>query len=105
MKNKSSTDTWNSGKIWVVYQTPSAGTQIDIGLDPAGINGTAVTIANETTAPVGVVFSHPTTEGTSIAIGNLTAGDYQAIWLKRIVSSGASASQDDYVEVRLKGTT
>ena len=58
-----------------------------IGLDPAGINGVATTIVDEETAPGGVVFdASATSEGAAISIGNLTPGDFQAVWIRRSVT-------------------
>ena len=71
----------------------AAGTTIAIGLDPAGINGTATTIANESTPPAAVVFTSPTSS-PGLAIGNLTPGDFQAIWIRRVTSRASQAPDD-----------
>ena len=49
--------TYLAPKIWIQTNTPSADTTVDIGLGTSAVNGTEQTVANETTAPVGVTFS------------------------------------------------
>lgn len=87
------------------FQSIPAITGIAMGLDPAGINGTAVTIVDEDTAPAGVSFSTPEDAGAGLAIGDLTAGDFQAIWLRRIVAPGAVSNPLDSTIVRVQGDT
>jgi hypothetical protein len=82
--NKHATDTAVGVTVWVSQNTP-AGDEIDIGLGTAAIGATEQTIGNETTAPSGVTFSHPITYGTGLAIGNIAAGSYKALWQRRIV--------------------
>lgn len=101
-------DTWFSVDVWVQTDTPSAGTEIDIGLDPAGAGngvstGVATTVANETTAPGGVVFTHPTSS-PGVSIGDLTAGQCAAVWLRRTVTAGATAAVIDNVLLRHNGS-
>jgi hypothetical protein len=102
--NTSDTDSADFA-VYIGVETPSADTQIDIGLDPAGVGdgistGVATTIANESTAPAGVTFSHPTDVGSALSIGTLGPGDAQAIWVKRVVSSSAASSPRDDVSIR-----
>lgn len=80
-------------------------TGIAMGLDPAGVNGTATTIANEDAVPGGVAFTIPETAGAGLAIGDLTAGDFQAIWVRRTVAPGAASNPLDSTTVRVQGDT
>ena len=80
-----------SGKLWIDANTPGLDT-IAIGLDPAGAGGTAATTANETTAPAGVTFTAPTTEGTALSIGNLTTSQSYPFWIQEIVPSGCTVA-------------
>ena len=82
-------------KIWITMQPGDSGTMLAIGVDPAGVNGTAVTVADEDTAPVGPVFTAPVTEGTAIIVGNLTPGDFAAVWVRRTVPTNELASETD----------
>lgn len=62
----------------------------EIALGAAGKNGSETEIANEDTAPSGPSF------GTGeISLGTLAAGDFYPIWIKRIVSAGATAATPD----------
>jgi hypothetical protein len=93
--------------VWLVSNTPSLTTSISIGLDPAGKNGTAVTIANELAAPVGVTFTAPSTKSTGLALAGTpyVQNDYAAIWLKRVVDAGTSSATTDPATIRVEGDT
>lgn len=106
VKNTNSTDSLETTIAWISTDNTGSYTDISIGLDPAGISGTATTVANESTAPSGVTFSSPTTEGSALAIGTLAAGQYQAIWLKRVVTPSTSGAVIGlYSTVAVKGFT
>lgn len=104
LRNTHATDTINSVAIYITSNTPSATTKVQIGLDPAGIGGTAATIANENTAPAGVTFSDAATVGAALAIGTLDAGEAQAIWIKREVTAGTTSAPSDPFTLRMTGT-
>lgn len=95
LHNANATDLMTNAVAFVSANTPLAGTTIDIGVGTAAINGTEQTVANESTAPVGVSFSAPTTADTGIALGNIPAGQHKAIWLRRTVTAGAGSSPSD----------
>lgn len=106
----SPSQTLQSAKVWIQTNTPSADTTIAIGLGSQGVNGQAPAIANESTAPPtgspdGVTFSTPTDEGTSLSIGDLAQGAYQAIWIRRTINSAAAAYNGDGATLRVKGDT
>lgn len=102
VENTNSTDTLTLGEIFINTNTPSADSDVSIGLDPAGVNGTAVTIANESAAPVGVTFSQPLT-GSPLSLGTLAPGDHYAIWVERVISPGAAAINNDNVQLTVRG--
>lgn len=107
--NGHATDGLSSGKMWISANTPSAGTEIAIGLDPAGVGdgdttGEAATIADEETAPVGVTFSSPSTEGASLAIAAMAAQEGFALWVRRTVTTDTEAASDDPFTLTFKGT-
>jgi len=108
--NTNDTDTLSSAVVYIGNQTTSADTSLEIGLDPAGIGdgmttGVATTVANDTTAPSGVTFSAPSTPGTGLSIGNLDAGEAQAIWVKLIVNSSAASTSMDAASINVEGTS
>lgn len=103
--NNHGTLTMQSAKIWIVTNTPSTDTSIEIALGSSAVNGTEQTIADETTAPTGVTFSAPASEGAALSIGDIPAGQHKAVWIKRIVNAGAAAYNDDQATIRVKCDT
>lgn len=97
--------TLEAAKAFIQTNTPSTDTDVAIGLDPAGINGTAATPATENDAPAGVSFSQPSTYVGGLSIGNLAVGDFQAIWVRRTVGAGAAAYNNDGATIRVQGET
>lgn len=104
-----STEKLEAAVLFVATNTPSPGTHISIGIDPAGINGTAVTIPDEDTAPAGVMFDHsppPTSIGTGLVLDSpseLESGDFVAVWLRRVVNPSTAALANDTCQVTLYG--
>ncbi len=84
--------------------TPSPGTDVDIGLGTAAIGGTEPAVADEGTAPAGVVWSLLSATDTA-AIGDLAPGAHKAVWFRRAVSAGASAYGGDGVVWSWSGET
>jgi hypothetical protein len=83
------------GKLYVLQDSTSANTAMSIGLDPSGKNGTATTIATEGDAPAGVTFTAPTSKATGLSIPDLLPGDWINVWVKRVVTAGMAAIDDD----------
>lgn len=81
--------------VWISAETASADSIIDIGIDPAGRNGTATTIASEQDAPAGVTFSHPTANWDGLK-AELARSDVLPIWLRRTITAGAAATDDSF---------
>jgi hypothetical protein len=105
VKNTHGSLTLQSAKVWIATQTPSADTSIEIGLAAAAVNATETAVANENTAPASVTFSTAANEGAALSIGNIPNGQYKGIWIKRIVSAGASAANDDSYVLSYAGDT
>lgn len=105
VKNAHGTLTWQNVVIWINTETPSSDTLIDIALADEGVNVTMETIGNESTAPTGPSFTHPTNKGAGLAIGNMAAGEFMGIWVKRVISSAAAAANADAAVLRCEGET
>lgn len=107
IKNTNATLTLEGVKLWISIDNSGADSDIELALDNCGINGTASIIANETTAPTQIVsaFSAHASEDTSISIGNLAAGQHQAVWVKRIIYAGAQSVNNANVTLIVKGDT
>lgn len=91
--------------LWIQQETPSADTLVNLALAGEGLNGTMETVADEDTAPVGEVFTHPTTKGAGLSLGNVPAGQHYGIWVQRIVSAAAAAANADNAVLRVEGET
>lgn len=93
--------------VWISSNTPSSSSEIYIGIGSGGKNATAVTIANELTAPAGVSFSYPSTKGTALALPSqpYVQNDYVAIWIKRVITALAPSASSDPATIRVEGDT
>jgi hypothetical protein len=104
VRNEHATLTHENVVAWLSAEIAN-GASIQIGIDPAGVNGTATTIGDEGSAPAGVSFNAPTTQATGDAIGNMAPNAYQGVWLKRTVGAGTNALDPDGVDVAFGGDT
>lgn len=92
---------------YLVAET-AGGANIAIGADPtapspvgqAGVQ--AIEVADENTAPAGVVFTSPTTYVTGVALGTIPAGQCKALWIRRTATASA-ALPNDGVTIRITG--
>lgn len=97
VKNNHGTLTALGTKVWVQTQTPSADTDVAIGLGTSAVNGNEQTVADENTAPAGVTFTAPASFAAGLTIGDLTPGQTKAVWVKRTVNAGAAPTADSFV--------
>lgn len=95
LHNANATDPMINAKMWVQSDTPLAGTALEIGVGAAVVNATETAIADEATAPAGVVFSAPASAGAGLSLGTILAGQHKSIWFKRNVTAGAGSSTND----------
>lgn len=93
-----------SAVLWIATNAPNANVNCAIGLDPAGKNATATTVADESSAPGGVVFTEPDS-GSPFALGDLEDDDYYGFWIRRVVTAGAPASAADSLILGFNGAT
>ena len=91
-------------KVWIQANTPSGDTDVAIGLGSSAVNGTEQTVVDESTAPTGVTFSQPTTFAGGLSIGDIPFGQHKAVWVRRVVNSGAAAYADSFT-LRVQGDT
>ena len=97
--------TLNGAVVWIQSNTPSPDDSMQIALADEGANVTMETIANENTAPVGPVFSTAINKASGLSLGSLAAGQRYGIWLKRIVTAGANAFNNNAATFRVEGDT
>jgi hypothetical protein len=60
------------------------------GFDSVGTQ----TIANDTTAPIGITFTEPT-QASQLSLANMAAAGTHRIWIRRTVDQGAANLNDD----------
>lgn len=106
VKNAHGSLTLTSAVIWISSNTTSTNDEVDIAIGSSAVNGTEQTIANESTAPTGgVTFSHPTTFGAGLSLGNLPFGQHRAVWLRRTVDASAGAKDNNAYTLSVQGET
>lgn len=107
--NAHATLTFTNAKIWIAQLTASADDEVDIGLDPAAIGSDSAINVTEsptgTSAPGGVTFTRPITEGTAITIGDIPALSKKAFWIKRVVNASANAYTNNSFKIQSSGET
>lgn len=110
LHNSHATASWTGIKIWLQSEV-AGGASIAIAIDDiaasaiGSASAQAAEIATEGDAPSGVgAFSSPTSEGAGLTLGDLTAGQCRAVWLRRTAANTASLANDG-VTLRAKGDT
>lgn len=98
--------TLSSAVLWIVSSTTSADTNIAIAQATNGTSSAIVSTANEGTAP-GVVgsFVEATTKATGVTLGNIAAGAWVGIWIRRTVAVSTVAYSSDTATIRIEGDT
>lgn len=105
LRNSHTLETLENAVVYISPNTSSPGTEVFIGVDPAGIDGEAATIADEDTPPSGVTFIHsppPEDQGTGLPLGDLAPGEVIAVWVRRVVNPGTSPTSDSFT-LRVQG--
>jgi hypothetical protein len=105
VKNTHAILTLYYASVWIASNTPSSSTNVEIGLGTSAIGVTEPAVDNESTAPTSVTFSTAAGQSNKLTIGDMAAGSYKAIWIKRTVSANASAYNNDNVVITVKGGT
>jgi archaellum component FlaG (FlaF/FlaG flagellin family) len=102
VKNTHGSIALQSAVLWIV--TDANPGDIAIALGGEGKNGTAETVANENTAPVGESFTSPASKGAGLSLGTLNAGDTYPIWVRRTIPASTGAANDSFT-IRVEGDT
>lgn len=105
VKNISSRSVLANSKVWINSNTPSSSSVIGIGLGTSAVDGTEQTIGTEGTAPSGVSFQDTVGIANALAIGTLNAGQHKAVWVRRVISVGASGYPNDTFTIAFGGDT
>ena len=105
VKNNHGSLTWQTVKAWISSLTTSTDDELAIALADEGLNAAMETITNESTAPTGPSFSTPTTKATGLSLGNIPFSQYYGIWVRRTVTAGASAIDNNAGTLSCEGDT
>ena len=103
-ENSNGSLTWTDPVFWIESQTSSGDTTVNIAIADEAKNTAIEVIANETTAPVGPVFTAPANKAAGIAIGSLDSTDFRGHWVEYIVNGGATTVLDQYT-IKAEGDT
>lgn len=107
--NAHATLTLQSAVVWLSAEV-SGGANAAISVDTTAASAVgsasaqAKEVVDESTAPTSQTFSSPTTKGTGLSIGDLTAGQVRAIWIRRTATNSAALNNDG-VTLRVEGDT
>jgi len=101
--NSHATLTLYDAKAWLTSNTPSATTDVKIGLGTSVQGAQEQTVANETTKPTGVTFTAPSTKSTGISLGDIPPGGSRFIWFERTVGAETAALSSDPFVLRVEG--
>lgn len=94
--NNHGTLTMLGTRVWIQTQTPSADTDVAIGLGTSAVNGVEPVAADENTAPAGVTFSQPASFAGGLVIGDIPPGHHKAVWVRRTINAAAAAASDNF---------
>lgn len=101
------TGTLADAKIYHSSDSASSSDILDLAIADEAINVSMEVIANESTAPVGPVFSHPASYAGGIAINSTTglaANDERGVWVRRSITAAAPSGSISN-SLKVEGTT
>lgn len=99
--NNNASNVAQSCSLYIASEV-SGGASIALGADTtaASAKGSAsaqgLTIANDATAPAGVTFSAPTTDGAGISLGDIAVAFVKLIWIRRTAANSSALSADGF---------
>ena len=102
IRNDHATLTLQNPAYKITVQTTHAFTSFEIAIATEAVNATMATIANESTAPAGVTWT--SVVDNPLAFANLAPAARKGLWIKRIVTAGATAASDSGT-IRVEGET
>ena len=93
VKNSNTTTGVNNLSQWIYKPPTNPNIGVQIGKDPAGVNGTAQTIPNQTTKPTGITFSSINTETVdqNTLISALDHDQYFPMWCRVYGNKGIAS--------------
>lgn len=101
------TGTLTDARIYHSADSGNSSDVIDIAIADEAVNVSMETIANESTAPTGPTFSHPTNYAGGIQLNGgtgLAANDERGVWVRRTISASAPSGSISNT-LKVEGTT
>lgn len=105
IKNKHATLTLQNAVVWITQDADSADDATAIAVTGKAVNEAMETIADENTAPTGPTFSAPAEKKNGLSLGNIPAGQFRGIWIRRTISAGAAAKDKVTLKIKVEGET
>ena len=90
-------------RLWMEGGDPAGGPLWAIALDPTAATpigsaaAQAIEIATDTTAPAGLTWITPTTEGAGLSFGNIPADYCRAFWVRRSQTNTTASTEWIYL--------
>lgn len=104
--NDNDTLVYQGAKIWIDSETTHTNANVELGLDLAGVNADADTIADENTAPSpAVTFVEANGEGNALTLGDIPANGRYAVWARRTIGAGCLAKNAYTTVFKMKGSS
>lgn len=106
VKNSSATNTLAAARIFI--SAGDALQDIALALADEAVSTTIETIADESTAPVGPVFSRPTDYAGGLQLNSstgLAVGEYKGVWLRRTIAASTAAQAAYAFSLTVQGDT
>lgn len=107
LKNDHATDEAVDVESFIETETAHAGVNISLAKGSSAINAEEQTIANENTAPAGVVFEDTDTTNTGeavadiiVSLGNIPAQETGVLWLRVTIDSGVLEIEPYDVDIK-----
>lgn len=99
-----------AAKVYVPAEV-AGGATVKIGVDTTAaslhdaVAAQALSVADESTAPVGVSFSTPTDFASGLSLGDIPADSCIAVWVERTIVALTPALTNDGATITVQGTT
>ena len=101
--------TYQSAVVWISGQVAGGASGfLAVDNNSATPIGTGIAqaqeVADEGTAPTGIVFSAPTSKGAGLSLGDIPAGYCKGVWVRRNAYN-TSAVNNDGITIKVEGDT
>lgn len=99
VKNTHGTLTFVSPKFWIEALTDSSNDEIDIS--------TTTSLTGSSATGDGQSYVRPTSKvhANVLSLGNIAAGAYAAVWIRRTVDASAAAYSNNSCQLKVEGET